>query len=118
MPPRCRQGTLPDLASLRTGSRFNTTLHDFRILSFLPFCMLPLYPFRSVLITSPPPPPQPDTALARPKFSLFKPSSELILKKIVDMRANGGSEPPPAICAVYRRGEAGTPSEQSPTRPR
>ncbi|CAM9477883.1 unnamed protein product [Scytosiphon promiscuus] len=46
-----------------------------------------------------------DTALARPKFSLFKRSSELILKKLLDIRAARGSEPPPAICPVHRRGE-------------
>ncbi|CAM9417093.1 unnamed protein product, partial [Ectocarpus sp. 12 AP-2014] len=47
-----------------------------------------------------------DTALARPKFSLFKRSSELILHKLQEIRAAGGSEPPPAVCPVYRRGES------------
>lgn len=50
-------------------------------------------------------PRQPDTALARPKFSLFKPSSELILKKLMDMKVLGANEPPSAVCDVYRRGE-------------
>lgn len=48
---------------------------------------------------------QADTALARPKFSLFKRSSELILHKLQEIRTAGGSEPPPAVCPVYRRGE-------------
>ena len=62
--------------------------------------------------------PQPDTALARPKFSLFKPSSELILNKLLEMRAAGRSEPPPAVCEVYRRSESGSPGPSSPRQER
>ncbi|CAM9341794.1 unnamed protein product [Pylaiella littoralis] len=54
-----------------------------------------------------------DTALARPKFSLFKPSSELILDKLNEIRAAGGREPPPAVCPVSRRGEPGSRSDPS-----
>ena len=61
---------------------------------------------------------QTDTALARPKFSLFKPSSELILNKLRQMRAAGRSEPPPAVCEVYRRSEWGSPGPSSPLQER
>lgn len=118
----CRRRVLLDLIpSVYPGGTVNETLPQFV------YCISNVFPsvfssFRRVplaLFSRPPPHlSQPDTALARPKFSLFKPSSELILKKIVDIRAAGESEPPPAFCAVYRRGEASTPSEQSPTQPR
>lgn len=62
--------------------------------------------------------PQPDTALARPKFSLFKPSSELVLNKLREMRAVGRSDPPPAVCEVYRRSETGSAGPSSPLQER
>lgn len=52
-----------------------------------------------------PRPLQPDTAIGRPKFSLFKASSKLILDKLTEMRDDGPGEPPFASCIVYRRGE-------------
>ncbi|CAM9212885.1 unnamed protein product, partial [Laminaria digitata] len=51
-------------------------------------------------------------------FSLFKPSSELILNKLMEMRAAGRSEPPPAVCEVYRRSESGSPEPSSPLQDR